>query len=178
MDRAMADVGDEFVVCCVFFQAEDGIRDVAVTGVQTCALPILALHSDLVRRGGATSRSLGGVLGPILRDSLIFAIFWVLLAFYRRETYRERRQVALIGGLFALVLLEAAVVARFVPSHPEVIFLPFMAMLLTVLFNGRVSMIAAVILAIGIGLPPVVHGITAMVMFVIRGRQAAPAGSV
>src|SRR2546429_2710564 len=27
-------------VCCFFFQAEDGIRDVAVTGVQTCALPI------------------------------------------------------------------------------------------------------------------------------------------
>src|SRR2546429_9767365 len=29
-------------MCIVFFfQAEDGIRDVAVTGVQTCALPIL-----------------------------------------------------------------------------------------------------------------------------------------
>src|SRR2546429_3456388 len=28
---------------CFFFQAEDGIRDVAVTGVQTCALPILLL---------------------------------------------------------------------------------------------------------------------------------------
>src|SRR2546422_2710729 len=26
-----------------FFQAEDGIRDVAVTGVQTCALPISSL---------------------------------------------------------------------------------------------------------------------------------------
>src|SRR5688500_20229786 len=26
-----------------FFQAEDGIRDYKVTGVQTCALPILAL---------------------------------------------------------------------------------------------------------------------------------------
>src|SRR3989449_10599224 len=26
-----------------FFQAEDGIRDVAVTGVQTCALPILEI---------------------------------------------------------------------------------------------------------------------------------------
>src|SRR5256884_5860409 len=26
---------------CFFFQAEDGIRDVAVTGVQTCALPLL-----------------------------------------------------------------------------------------------------------------------------------------
>src|SRR2546429_1373750 len=28
-----------------FFQAEDGIRDVAVTGVQTCALPIFVLAS-------------------------------------------------------------------------------------------------------------------------------------
>src|SRR3712207_7116766 len=27
-----------------FFQAEDGIRDIGVTGVQTCALPILPLH--------------------------------------------------------------------------------------------------------------------------------------
>src|SRR3712207_4384059 len=25
---------------CFFFQAEDGIRDIGVTGVQTCALPI------------------------------------------------------------------------------------------------------------------------------------------
>src|SRR5690554_7977872 len=30
------------LILCVFFQAEDGIRDGDVTGVQTCALPILA----------------------------------------------------------------------------------------------------------------------------------------
>src|SRR3712207_6293901 len=28
-------------VLCFFFQAEDGIRDIGVTGVQMCALPIL-----------------------------------------------------------------------------------------------------------------------------------------
>src|SRR2546430_10197159 len=27
-------------MCSFFFQAEDGIRDLTVTGVQTCALPI------------------------------------------------------------------------------------------------------------------------------------------
>src|SRR5690606_41051730 len=34
------------VFLCFFFQAEDGIRDFHVTGVQTCALPIypLSLH--------------------------------------------------------------------------------------------------------------------------------------
>src|SRR5207245_3266031 len=29
-----------------FFQAEDGIRDATVTGVQTCALPILQLPAE------------------------------------------------------------------------------------------------------------------------------------
>src|SRR3712207_9208127 len=29
--------------CFFFFQAEDGIRDIGVTGVQTCALPIFAI---------------------------------------------------------------------------------------------------------------------------------------
>src|SRR5260370_30460751 len=33
----VCDVG---VLCVFFFQAEDGIRDSSVTGVQTCALPI------------------------------------------------------------------------------------------------------------------------------------------
>src|SRR5216684_7338226 len=40
-----------------FFQAEDGIRDVAVTGVQTCALPIL------VQTSGRTQREIAGDLG-------------------------------------------------------------------------------------------------------------------
>src|SRR3712207_8501347 len=34
---------NDFIIECIcffFFQAEDGIRDIGVTGVQTCALPI------------------------------------------------------------------------------------------------------------------------------------------
>ena len=35
-----------FVVYFFFFQAEDGIRDDLVTGVQTCALPICAYADE------------------------------------------------------------------------------------------------------------------------------------
>src|SRR2546422_10478789 len=35
-----------------FFQAEDGIRDVAVTGVQTCALPISVVPREADARPG------------------------------------------------------------------------------------------------------------------------------
>src|SRR5690606_6482483 len=34
---------------CLFFQAEDGIRDFHVTGVQTCALPISTLRGGPMR---------------------------------------------------------------------------------------------------------------------------------
>src|SRR6266436_3774850 len=40
-----------------FFQAEDGIRDVAVTGVQTCALPISFSTSSLLANKFAPLRS-------------------------------------------------------------------------------------------------------------------------
>src|SRR2546429_3233237 len=63
-----------------FFQAEDGIRDVAVTGVQTCALPIspslsVLAGSDLALRRapvGVTQLSFGDlsvvVAGQALED--------------------------------------------------------------------------------------------------------------
>ena len=41
-----------FLFLFFFFQAEDGIRDYKVTGVQTCALPIL-------KRGGAAAARIG-----------------------------------------------------------------------------------------------------------------------
>src|SRR2546429_5043862 len=40
---------EQSLLLCFFFQAEDGIRDVAVTGVQTCALPIwIAAFTQIV----------------------------------------------------------------------------------------------------------------------------------
>src|SRR5262245_4061368 len=66
---------------------------------------LVALHQELLRRGAATTYSFRGVVGPLLRDSLILSIFWVLLLFYRRETYRDPKQVALIGSLFAVLLI-------------------------------------------------------------------------
>jgi len=134
---------------------------------------LLALHQELLRRGAATTYSIRGVIGPLLRDSLILSIFWVLLLFYRRETYRDQRQVALIGGLFAVLLAQAGFVARFYPVHPEIIFMPFLAMMMTVLFNGRVSMIAAMILAVVAGQQPVFHDVPATFLCVVGGVTAA-----
>ena len=132
-----------------------------------------ALHAELLRRGAATSQSFAGIVGPVLRDSLVLSIFWVLLLFYRRETYRDLRQVGLIGGLFAATIAGAALVARFQPAHPELIPLPFAAVMLTVLFNGRVSMIAALILSFVIAAQPALRDQPALFLSAVGGVTAA-----
>src|SRR6266498_4363839 len=52
-------------LCFFFFQAEDGIRDADVTGVQTCALPILAARkvSEAVQTAVRAATSLTCSLG-------------------------------------------------------------------------------------------------------------------
>src|SRR5205807_4945387 len=48
---------------CFFFQAEDGIRDYKVTGVQTCALPISRDGLALAVRVGGEEHPLRGFRG-------------------------------------------------------------------------------------------------------------------
>src|SRR4030066_2369095 len=56
-----------FAYCCFFFQAEDGIRDSSVTGVQTCALPIcLAEVRDVFR-----SPKMGAVAGCYVVEGVV-----------------------------------------------------------------------------------------------------------
>lgn len=134
---------------------------------------LAALHAEIVRRGAATSRSAGGVIGPFLRNLLILSVFWVLMLFYRRETYGKLRQVGTVAVLFACAILAAAAVARFASARVELVLLPFTAMMLTVLFNGRVSMIAAMILAVLIGVQPVFHDTPALFLCWVGGVTAA-----
>src|SRR2546430_10856022 len=77
-------------LCFFFFQAEDGIRDLTVTGVQTCALPIcgtdVAIESagvTLVKgdlRGIARARNLSEAMMRNIRQNLFFAFVYNVLA--------------------------------------------------------------------------------------------------
>src|SRR5687767_15282604 len=68
MDRRIFILDEvSIVVIFFFFQAEDGIRDKLVTGVQTCALPIsdAASLQNLVVEIGRAYLSECGIQGPL-----------------------------------------------------------------------------------------------------------------
>src|SRR2546429_410765 len=80
IDRAMCR-------CFFFFQAEDGIRDVAVTGVQTCALPICSIREAL--RGshqdftvGNLNRAIILLAIPMVLEMVLESLFAVVDVFW------------------------------------------------------------------------------------------------
>src|SRR5689334_21077316 len=57
-----------------FFQAEDGIRDGTVTGVQTCALPIFAAREAAIGNGGIMpGRELAFVFSALRANDLVWS---------------------------------------------------------------------------------------------------------
>src|SRR5699024_11484788 len=81
----------------LFFQAEDGIRDRNVTGVQTCALPIYLRARDYVNLGLARHGDLPTVVVGDIDRGGVFA--------------------ALLGALAVLEPADQALVAGFVVNN-------------------------------------------------------------
>src|SRR5438445_12439637 len=83
-----------------FFQAEDGIRDIGVTGVQTCALPIYSPKSrrtlSMDWRGHGESEPARGDFGESPSSSEAEPVLWVYILVWasaQRESRSEERRV-------------------------------------------------------------------------------------
>ncbi len=115
-----------------------------------------------------------GTLGKILTNALVLALFWVLLMLYLPDTYASFRKIGVVSLLFALVIVGAAVNVRFLPeASPALIPIPFAAMLMTVLFGGRIAMVSAMVLAVLLGPQFAYSGTSALFIALVGGVAAA-----
>ena len=111
-------------------------------------------HAKLVtlldehRRRGSGGLAIRSAAGALLFNALVLSGFWLLIAFYRRESYAHLREMIFLGALFALVVLLTAGLSSFFPGRPELVPIAFVAILMTMLYNGWVGVFAAVTLAI------------------------------
>src|SRR5207244_7864201 len=94
-----------FYCICFFFQAEDGIRDDLVTGVQTCALPISAVDRTdrrarlVVVEADALRALLGDNVEDVVRQRRAHrAVGRLPLDQIGRASCRERVEVSRVGG--------------------------------------------------------------------------------
>jgi putative nucleotidyltransferase with HDIG domain len=102
------------------------------------------------RRRGTGGLAVRSDAGALLYNVLVLSAFWLLIAFYRQESYRHQREMIFFGALFSLVIVLTAGLTSVFPAdfRPELVPIPFIAILVTMLYNGWVGVFAAVTLAI------------------------------
>src|SRR3712207_8394693 len=97
------------VIDVFFFQAEDGIRDIGVTGVQTCALPILQAVAAVVIGGVAIFGGSGTVWGAAIGAFLLVTINRALPSLGIEDFWQR----AVIGALILnAIVLDRVLAAR------------------------------------------------------------------
>jgi putative nucleotidyltransferase with HDIG domain len=134
---------------------------------------LYGLRQQLIERGGESEGRLAGIVGQVLMNALLLAVFWVLLQLYRPMIYENLRQMLLLALLFALVIVGAKVTSEFISAAPELIPIPFAAMLMTAMFRGRVAMVGAMVMAILLGSQAVYSGVESVILALFGGVAAA-----
>lgn len=163
----------------VKFQVRADERIVAAHDVITADVrdKLMALQRERLARGISGGTSLLAVLGQLLTDGLVLSVFWLLIMLYLPRIYDNVRHVNVLAGLFTVVIIGAWLDFRFlnrgVEIIPELIPIPFAAIIITVLFNGRIAIVAAMVLAVLLASQSVFGGTDAFLISLLGGVTAA-----
>lgn len=131
-----------------------------------------AMH-DAMQSTVSGERAIRRVLGGIAYNALVLAIFGIAILVFRPGLYRSMRALALFAAVFTLVLVVAAIGAQWQPVRPELVPVAMAAIICSMLFDTRISMIAAMILAVLAGGQSVYRGTNALFLNLVGGAAAA-----
>ena len=133
-----------------------------------------ALHTavDSNNGGGGGGRR---VVGSILFDFIVIALLGLTIVVCRPQLYENFRWLLTIAAAAVLVLVGGSVVSAIQPVHPELVPVALAAVILSALFERRVSIIAAMVLATLVAGQSVFRGTNALFINLVGGAVAAAA---
>jgi len=132
-----------------------------------------ALQDELAKRGDSR-RNASRIVGAVLFNTLVLTIFGLTLLLFRQQLYGSLRAVMLFAIVFVIVIVTSSLIAHLPQRvHPELIPVAFAAVIVSMLFDPRIGMIAAMILAVLIGGQNEFRGTNALFLNLIGGTAAA-----
>jgi len=131
-----------------------------------------ALH-DAVDRYRDDQRGARRTVGSIIFDFLLILLLGLSLVKFRPAVYINVRWLAAVTAIAALVVIGGALVAQRHPVHPELVPVALAAVLLSALFDRRISVIAAMVLATLVAGQSVFRGTNALFINLVGGAVAA-----
>jgi hypothetical protein len=131
-----------------------------------------ALQQRLAEEQGTRPR-IRRAVGSILFDLVIIILLGVTIHFFRPQLYSHWRAMVIVAGLVALVLVTSAAVSYMRPLRPELIPVAVVAVVLSALFDQRISMMLTMIVTILVGAQAPFRGTNALFINLVGGAVAA-----
>ncbi|HXT18844.1 MAG TPA: HDIG domain-containing protein [Gemmatimonadaceae bacterium] len=120
-----------------------------------------------------STRSGRRIVGAVLFDFVLIALIGLTLVVFRPGVYANFRRLLTVAGCSALVIAGGAIVAHLRPIHPELVPVALAAVILSALFDRRVSMVTATVLATLVAGQSVYRGTNALFINLVGGVVAA-----
>jgi len=130
-----------------------------------------ALQQSIGEERGASPR-LRRATGAILFDLIILVLLGVTLRLFRPNVYAHWRSVVVIAVVVALVVLTSALVSHMRPLRPELIPVTLVAVVISALFDHRISMAIPLIVTILVGAQEPFRGTNALFVNLVGGAVA------
>jgi putative nucleotidyltransferase with HDIG domain len=131
-----------------------------------------ALH-DAVEQSRGPQRGARRVIGSVLFDLLLIGLIGITVLLFRPRVYRSMRWLLAVAATVLLVLIGGAIVAHLRPLRPELVPVALAAVLLSALFDQRISMVAAVLIAALVAGQNVFRGTNALFLNLVGAGVAA-----
>jgi putative nucleotidyltransferase with HDIG domain len=113
------------------------------------------------------------VAGAVLYNLIVLVALGMTLALFRPLIYANNRAILLVGAAVLVTLVAAAIVARLDPVRPELVPVAFAALLFGVVFDARISVVAALLVAILVAAQAPFRGNATLFLALIGGVAAA-----
>lgn len=131
-----------------------------------------ALHNAVDASGGP-QRGAERIIGSIMFDFLLIALLGLTLSAFRPAVYLNFRWLLMVAIAATLVLFGGAAAAQLRPVHPELVPVALAAVLLSALFDRRIGLMAAMVLATLVAGQSVYRGTNALFINLVGAGVAA-----
>ncbi|MSR36814.1 MAG: hypothetical protein EXR95_09290, partial [Gemmatimonadetes bacterium] len=135
---------------------------------------LAAYEAELQRRGLLEEAAIQWrpLFGAVLLNLLILLVFGLLVFLYRAEAYANFRWVLTLGILTAAYFAVAAVIAGN-GFPPELLPISFVALVVAVLWDGRMALVMAMVLAVLTAAQPPFQDVHVLTTTLVAGSAAA-----
>jgi putative nucleotidyltransferase with HDIG domain len=132
-----------------------------------------ALVTTLALGGSLVSRAPDVVVGSFIVNLLMLTAMVAALRMFRPMLHDSDRAMALLGGLVALIVVLAFAAVRVRPGSPELVPIAFVGVVVSALYDRRVSLLTIALITVLLAAQPAYHTPTALPVFLASGASAA-----